>query len=197
MDDCPVHMGEETIGLLRDARVRGRTWSPHTTQIFPQFDISLFEVVKPRAGEVTSRWWSEDGQFLVWDWLHVQANNDWNKHLESFESDLKTWEFDLKTKNWEELVDVGQSDPWTFPWENSRTGGKEQDLDALTKQKKWEWSLWLEKSWDIVTVQEAQRGRFSVSHRIILDCSDQLIFNISDNTKCLFRELKFSCLLLR
>jgi hypothetical protein len=46
MDDCPNHVGKVIISLLRDIKVRLITPSPHTTQIFQQFDISLFDVPK-------------------------------------------------------------------------------------------------------------------------------------------------------
>ena len=49
MDNCPSHVGEVILTLLRDARVRVITWPPHTTQIFQQLDISLFGVLKQRA----------------------------------------------------------------------------------------------------------------------------------------------------
>jgi hypothetical protein len=53
MDNCPSHVGEEILSLLRDARVRIITWAPHTSQltphttdIFQQLDICLFGVLK-------------------------------------------------------------------------------------------------------------------------------------------------------
>jgi hypothetical protein len=46
MDNCPSHVGEEILSLLRDARVRIITWVSHTTHIFQQLDICLFGVLK-------------------------------------------------------------------------------------------------------------------------------------------------------
>jgi hypothetical protein len=34
MDNCPSHVMDEVLGLLRYARVRVLTWAPHATQIF-------------------------------------------------------------------------------------------------------------------------------------------------------------------
>jgi hypothetical protein len=48
MDNCPSHVGEVILSLLRDARVRGITWPPHTTKIFQKLDISLFGALKRR-----------------------------------------------------------------------------------------------------------------------------------------------------
>jgi hypothetical protein len=45
-DNCPSHVGEEILSLLRDARVRITTWAAHTTHIFQQLDICLFGVLK-------------------------------------------------------------------------------------------------------------------------------------------------------
>jgi hypothetical protein len=46
MDNCPSHVGELILGILRDARVRVISWPPHTTQIFQELDVSLFGVLK-------------------------------------------------------------------------------------------------------------------------------------------------------
>jgi hypothetical protein len=46
MSNCPSHVGEEILSLLRDARVRIITWASHTTHIFQQLDICLFGVFK-------------------------------------------------------------------------------------------------------------------------------------------------------
>jgi hypothetical protein len=43
MDNCPSHVTDEVLGLLRDARVRVIIWSIHTTQIFQQLDFSFLE----------------------------------------------------------------------------------------------------------------------------------------------------------
>jgi hypothetical protein len=49
MDNCPSHVTDVILTLLRDAKVRVITWPPHTTQIFQQLDISLFGVLKQRG----------------------------------------------------------------------------------------------------------------------------------------------------
>jgi hypothetical protein len=49
MDNCPSHVGEVILDLLREARVRVITWPPHTTQIFQELDISLFGVLKRKG----------------------------------------------------------------------------------------------------------------------------------------------------
>jgi hypothetical protein len=49
MDNYPSHVSEVTFKLLRDARVRVITWPSHTTQIFQQFDLSLFKVLKQKG----------------------------------------------------------------------------------------------------------------------------------------------------
>jgi hypothetical protein len=49
MDNCPSHVGEHSLGLLRDAQVRVITWPPHTTQIFQELDLSLFGVLKRKT----------------------------------------------------------------------------------------------------------------------------------------------------
>jgi hypothetical protein len=46
MDNCPSHVTDEVLRLLRDSRVGVITWAPHTTQIFQQLDVSLFGVLK-------------------------------------------------------------------------------------------------------------------------------------------------------
>jgi hypothetical protein len=48
MDNRPSHVGEEIRSFLRDAGVWIRTWTPHTTHIFQNFDICLFELLKRR-----------------------------------------------------------------------------------------------------------------------------------------------------
>jgi hypothetical protein len=48
MDNCPGHMGEVILNLLRDSRVRVITWLLYTTPIFQELDISLFGVLKRR-----------------------------------------------------------------------------------------------------------------------------------------------------
>jgi hypothetical protein len=55
MDNClshPIscHATDDIIGLLTDARVRGITVAPHTTQIFQVLDVTLFGVLKRRLG---------------------------------------------------------------------------------------------------------------------------------------------------
>lgn len=49
MDNCPSHVAEVLLDLLREARVRVITWPPHTTQIFQELDVSLFGVLKRRG----------------------------------------------------------------------------------------------------------------------------------------------------
>jgi hypothetical protein len=51
MDNSLSHIGEVILILLRDARVRIITWPTHTTQIFSQLDVSLFDVLKRREQE--------------------------------------------------------------------------------------------------------------------------------------------------
>jgi hypothetical protein len=51
MNDCPSHVPEGILSLLRDARVRIITWAPHTTYIFQQLDICLFGVLKRKEQE--------------------------------------------------------------------------------------------------------------------------------------------------
>jgi hypothetical protein len=48
MDDSPSHVKEEALNLLRDARARVITWTPHATHIFQKLDLRLFEVLKRR-----------------------------------------------------------------------------------------------------------------------------------------------------
>jgi hypothetical protein len=48
MDNCPSHVKEDVLDLLRDARVRVITWAPHATHIFQELDVSLFGVLKRR-----------------------------------------------------------------------------------------------------------------------------------------------------
>jgi hypothetical protein len=49
MANCPSHVGEHSLGLLRDAQVRVITWPPNTTQIVQELDLSLFGVLKRKA----------------------------------------------------------------------------------------------------------------------------------------------------
>jgi hypothetical protein len=49
MDNCPGDIMDEVLRLLRDARVRVMTWSPQTTQIFQQLDVSFLGVLKRRG----------------------------------------------------------------------------------------------------------------------------------------------------
>jgi hypothetical protein len=46
MDNCPSHVGEDILNLLRDARVRIITWAHHTTHLFQQLDICPFRILK-------------------------------------------------------------------------------------------------------------------------------------------------------
>jgi hypothetical protein len=46
MDNCPSHVGELILGVLRDARVRVISRRSHTTQIFQELDVSRFGVLK-------------------------------------------------------------------------------------------------------------------------------------------------------
>jgi hypothetical protein len=43
---CSAHVSDEVIGILIEARVRGITFIPHTTQIFQVLDLTLFCVLK-------------------------------------------------------------------------------------------------------------------------------------------------------
>jgi hypothetical protein len=49
MDNCPSHVGELILSVLRDVRVRVISWPPHTTQIFQELDVSLFGVLKRKG----------------------------------------------------------------------------------------------------------------------------------------------------
>jgi hypothetical protein len=49
MDNCPSHVGDVILNLLREERVRVITWPPHTTQIFQELDPSLFGVFKRKG----------------------------------------------------------------------------------------------------------------------------------------------------
>jgi hypothetical protein len=49
MDNCPRHVGDVILNLLREERVRVITWPPHTTQIFQELDASLFGVHKRKG----------------------------------------------------------------------------------------------------------------------------------------------------
>jgi hypothetical protein len=49
MDNCPSHVGDVILNLLRQERVRVITWPPHTTQIFQELDTSLFGVLKRKG----------------------------------------------------------------------------------------------------------------------------------------------------
>jgi hypothetical protein len=49
MGNCPSHVGEHVLGLLRDAQVLVITWPPHTTQIFQELDLSQFGALKRKA----------------------------------------------------------------------------------------------------------------------------------------------------
>jgi hypothetical protein len=60
MNNCPSHVTDEVLGLLRDARVRVITWAAHTIQIFQQRDDSLFGVLK-RRGQYKPPFGEEDG----------------------------------------------------------------------------------------------------------------------------------------
>jgi hypothetical protein len=49
MANCPSHVGDVILNLLREERVRVITWPPHTTQIFQELDTSLFGVFKRKG----------------------------------------------------------------------------------------------------------------------------------------------------
>jgi hypothetical protein len=49
MDNCSVHVTDDVIRLLTEARVRVITCAPHTTHIFQVLDLTLFGVLKRRA----------------------------------------------------------------------------------------------------------------------------------------------------
>jgi hypothetical protein len=49
MDNYSSHVGQVSLDLLWDARVRVITWSPDTTHIFQELDISLFGFLKRRG----------------------------------------------------------------------------------------------------------------------------------------------------
>jgi hypothetical protein len=42
MDNCSSHITRDVIGLLTEVRVRINTFTPHTAQIFPVLDETLF-----------------------------------------------------------------------------------------------------------------------------------------------------------
>jgi hypothetical protein len=46
IDNCPPHVPQEGLDLLTQARVRVRTYTPHTTNIFQIFDLTLFGELK-------------------------------------------------------------------------------------------------------------------------------------------------------
>jgi 2-methylisocitrate lyase-like PEP mutase family enzyme len=79
MENCPSHVGEEILSLLRDARVRIITWAPHTTHhtylsAAPYMAISSSQT--KRAICITVRKRSNDDRFLAEYLSDVQANND-------------------------------------------------------------------------------------------------------------------------
>jgi hypothetical protein len=49
MDNCPSHVGDMILNLLREERVCVITWLSHTTQIFQKLDPSLFDVLKRKG----------------------------------------------------------------------------------------------------------------------------------------------------
>jgi hypothetical protein len=49
MDNCPSHIGDVILNLLREERVHVITWPPHTTQIFQELKASLFGVFKRKG----------------------------------------------------------------------------------------------------------------------------------------------------
>jgi hypothetical protein len=49
MDNCPHHVGDVILNVLREERVRVITEPQHTTQIFQELDTSLFGVFKRKG----------------------------------------------------------------------------------------------------------------------------------------------------
>jgi 2-methylisocitrate lyase-like PEP mutase family enzyme len=49
IDNCPSHVGDVILNLLREERVRVITWPLHTTQIFQELVASLFGVFKRKG----------------------------------------------------------------------------------------------------------------------------------------------------
>jgi hypothetical protein len=48
MDNCRSHITSDLIALLTEARVRGITLAPHTTQVIQVLDVTVFDVLKRR-----------------------------------------------------------------------------------------------------------------------------------------------------
>jgi hypothetical protein len=49
VDNCPSHVCDVILNLLREERVRIITWPHHTTQIFQKLDTPLFGVLKRKG----------------------------------------------------------------------------------------------------------------------------------------------------
>jgi hypothetical protein len=57
VDDCSVHITDDVIRLLTDARVRVITCASHTIHVFQVLHLTFFDVLKRRPRN----------QLLVWD----------------------------------------------------------------------------------------------------------------------------------
>jgi hypothetical protein len=44
IDDCSAHVSDDVTRIRTEARVRGITFAPHTTQVFHVFVLTLFGV---------------------------------------------------------------------------------------------------------------------------------------------------------